>query len=140
LKVRFALLISPGKVQHIGIDFAVYTLEPDHLIALVVGRLSIDPGSVRHDRAAFWGDGLYSVETQVSLKRKTVRGFLIFQKDSQNFDRPKPLLSCVLQLQEDPWLRVYKSKRKRLLFFDTCTHKNLFLYNFDVQPSVRQHT
>ena len=126
LKTRFAFRILPGNIQHVRIGCAGDDLESLHLIPRVVDRLSINPGSMRQDGAVLWRYGLYGVEFYMGLRGATVRSFLIFQKDGQDLDRPVRFVSCVLQLQEDPWLCVYESKSKRLLVVVNCAHKIFF--------------
>ena len=123
LKTRFAFRILPGNIQHVRIGCAGDDLESLHLIPRVVDRLSIYPGSMGQDGAVLGMNGLYGVEFYVGLRRATIRGFLIFQKDGQDFDRPVGFVSCVLQLQEDTWFCVNESKSKRLLVVVICAHK-----------------
>ena len=115
LKLRLPMCILPRDIQHIRTDFACYDFQPSELIALGVGRLSIDPGPVRQDGGLFWQHGLYSVESNMSLRRTSARSFFIFQKDSQNLDGLERFLSRIRQLQQNPWSCVYYSKDKRLL-------------------------
>lgn len=126
LKTRFAFRILPGNIEHVRIGGAGDGLESLNLIARVVDGLAINPGSMRKDGAVLWMYGLYGVEFYVGLRRATVRSFLIFQKDGQDFDRSVCFVSCVLQLQEDAWLCLYESKSKGLLVVVICAHKFSF--------------
>src|SRR6266705_2654153 len=123
LKTRFTLRILPRNIQHVRVGFAGDDLQPLHLIARIVDRLAINPRSMRQHRAVLWMYGLYSVEFYVGLRRPAVRSLQIFQKNSQNLDRPERLLSCVLQLEENPWFRIYESKSKRFFVNVICAHK-----------------
>src|SRR5882724_8313743 len=93
LKTRYAFRILPGNIQHVRIGGAGDDLESLHLIPRVVDRLSINPGSMRQHGAVLWMYGLYRVEFYVGLRRATVRSFLIFQKDSQDLNRPVGFVS-----------------------------------------------
>lgn len=67
---------------------------------------------------------LYGVEPNMSLRRTAVRSFFIFQKDRQNLNGLERFLSRVLQLQENPWFRIYESKSKRSVRIVVCAHKS----------------
>src|SRR3954463_4572651 len=108
LKTCFVLSILPGNMQHIGLGFAVNNSESFHLIALIISRPSINPGSVRYDSAVLREHNLYNIEFDLSFRR-TARGRVGFQKDRENLNDLERCVAVVGQLQRNSWLRVEKS-------------------------------
>ena len=67
LKTRLAGGVLPGNVQHIGTDFAIYDFESCHLIVLIPGWLSVNPGAVSDNRRLLRRQRLDDIEFDVSF-------------------------------------------------------------------------
>jgi hypothetical protein len=98
--------------------FADDQLQPFQQIAFISDRFAIDPGSVRHDGFLGRQDPLYGVKPNVRLRRATTGRYLIFQKDSQNFNALERTIGAIRQFQANAVFSLDESKGKRLLFDD----------------------
>ena len=76
LKTRLAGGVLPGNVQHIGTDFAIYDCESRHLIMLIPGRLSVNPGSVSDYRRLLRRQRLDGIEFDMSFAGNALRRLL----------------------------------------------------------------
>ena len=94
LKTRLAFGIFPRDVEHIGADFTRDYFETLHLVALIIDRLAIDPGPVRHHRRLVRKQRLYWVESYVRLRR-TPSIAPRLSKDRQNLNGPERVIGAL---------------------------------------------
>src|ERR1044071_5801752 len=83
LVARFALVVLPRNIQHVGFVFTRQHFQTFHLILLCAGRLTANPCAVRQNCFLFWFDRLDRVKSYVRLRR-AARRLPVFEEDCEN--------------------------------------------------------